>query len=202
MKQMAENNHSIQESRQVIGWVVQRISYTEVDYYPANPQRCYTTENPQIHTVDFSVSLQFTNGKSMEVAWKNFEIMAEEEYTAYGLSIRVHTENLTSLAGQRAWDVSEETPWMPLIGQPVQDLKIYWTQTLVETPRESKKLDYMHPQGIALVFPNEQTIFISIAEFQSGNLHKVVRGVNNLLVTSSEALAKQTNMLSEKASAM
>ncbi|RYZ62197.1 MAG: hypothetical protein EOO14_02980 [Chitinophagaceae bacterium] len=199
MQQTAENNYSIQESRQVIGWTVQNVSYTEVDYYPAHPQRCYTTENSQIHTVDFSVSLHFTNGKSMEISWKNFEIQAEEEYNAYGLSIRILAENAPSLAGQRTWDVSEETPWMQVVEQPVRDVKIYWSQTRVETPRETKELDFKHPQAIALHFPGDHTIFLSIAEFQSGNLHKVVRGVNNLLVTSNEVLARQTNMLSEKA---
>ncbi|NTS40627.1 hypothetical protein HRG84_06885 [Flavisolibacter sp. BT320] len=198
MQQTAVNNHSIEESRQVIGWTVQNITYTEVDYYPAHPQRCYTTENSQIHTVDFSVSLHFTNGKSMEISWKNFEILADEEYNTYGLSIRILQENAPSLAGQRTWDVSEETPWMQVIEQPVQDVIIYWSRPWVETPRETKELDFMHPQAIALDFPGAQTIFLSIAEFQSGNLHKVVRGVNNLLVTSNETLAKQTNMLSEK----
>lgn len=199
---MAQRNHSIQESRQVIGWVVQNVTYTEVDYYPANPQRCYTTENPQIHTVDFSVNLHFTNGKTMEITWKSFEIQAEQDYSAYGLSVHIENEKAQSLAGQRAWDVSGENPWMPLMNQPVQDLKIYWTQPWMETPTEKKEVDFKHPQAIGLVFPGNETIFISIAEFQSGNLHKVVRDVNNLLVTSNEALAKQTNMLSEKASAM
>lgn len=202
MKLTIRHNNFINECRQIVGCALQGVEYTEVDYYPAHPQPCYATDHPQIHTVDFSVRLHFTNHKTFEISWKNFEILDEEEYNAYGLNIRFNLEDKKRLAGQRTWDVSKESTWQQLLGQPVQDVKIYWTKTWVETPTETKELNHMHPQAIGLFFPGNQTIFISIAEFQSGNLHKVVRGVNNLLVTTDESLARKTNMLTAEVHAV
>jgi hypothetical protein len=190
-----------EESRQMIGWLVQQVDYTEVDYYPAHPQPCYATDHPQIHTVDFSIRLRFTNQQSVEISWKNFEGQDTENNT-YGLNISTGTTAQQSLAGQRTWDVSGENPWLDLIGQAVKDIKVYWTKAWSEIPEETKTSALQYPQAIALSFTNQKTIFISIAEFQAGNLHKVVRGANNLLVTTDESLAKQTNMLSEEATAI
>ena len=127
------------ESRQMIGWLVQQVDYTEVDYYPAHPQPCYATDHPQIHTVDFSIRLRFTNQQSVEISWKNFEGQDTENNT-YGLNISTGTTAQQSLAGQRTWDVSGENPWLDLIGQAVKDIKVYWTKAWSETPEEAKSV--------------------------------------------------------------
>lgn len=189
------------EYRQVIGWVVQQVAYTEVDYYPAHPQPCYATDHPQIHTVDFSISLYFTNDKKVEISWKSFEAQ-DETFNTYGLNLNFDATAQSSLPGQRTWNVTGENPWQDLTGKAVKDVKVYWTRTLSDTPEETNQSALLYPQAIAIAFDDTKTIFISIAEFQAGNLHKVVRGANNLLVTTDESLAKQTKMLSEEANAM
>lgn len=199
---LSETQNSLKhECRQVIGWVVQQVEYTEVDYYPAHPQPCYATDHPQIQTVDFSVRLFFTNHKNVEISWKNFEVK-DEPYNTYGLHLNFNATAQSSLPGQRTWNVTGESPWQDLTGKAVKDVKVYWTRTWSETTEESKQSDLLCPQGIAFIFADGKTIFISIAEFQAGNLHKVVRGANNLLVTTDESLAKKTNMLSEEANAI
>jgi hypothetical protein len=174
------------------------VEYTEVDYFPADPQPSYKTEHYQIHTVDFSVHLYFTNNKSIEISWKNFEVLEEEEYNVYGLDVCFGHGLKKGLPGQRTWDVSKEGIWQDLIGQSIEDIKAYWSKTYVETPKERKEFDSLRLQAVAYVFSNNKTIVVSIAELQSGNLQKVVRGTNNLLVTTNESLAKKTNMLSEE----
>lgn len=199
---LSESQNSLKdEYRQVIGWVVQQVEYTEVDYYPVHPQPCYATDHPQIQTVDFSVRLYFTNHKTVEISWKNFEVRDERNNT-YGLNLNVDATAQSSLPGQRTWNVTNESPWQDLAGKAVKDVKVYWTRTWSETAEEAKQSDLLYPQGISFSFVDGKTIFISIAEFQAGNLHKVVRGANNLLVTTDESLAKQTNMLSEEANAI
>ncbi|HEV7330324.1 MAG TPA: hypothetical protein VGN63_04730 [Flavisolibacter sp.] len=201
MKLSIHQTNFMDESRQMIGWVLRQVDYTEVDYYPAHPQPCYATDHPQIHTVDFSVRLYFTNDKTVEISWKSYD-QVKEEYNAYGLNISLNTGAQKGQAGQRTWNVSDENSWKEIVGQEVQDVRIYWTKAWIETPQATKELNLLYPQAIVLSFANQKTMFISIAEFQAGNLHKVVRGANNLLVTTDESLARQTNMLAEEANAI
>lgn len=199
MKTSIRDADFAKENLQVIGQALQQVDYTEVDYYPAHPQPCFTTDHSQIHTVDFAVCLYFSNGKTLEITWKNFQVKDKETYNVYGLHIGEAMQDQKSVAGQRTWNVSEEGIWQEVIGQRIKEVNVFWSKARVEGPEREKELDYFHLQAIALKFENQKTIIISMAELQAGNSTKVVRGTNNLLITTDESLARKTNMLSEEA---
>lgn len=72
--------------RQVIGWTIHKVDYTEIDYYPDSSQPCYKTDYPEIDSVDFSVTLYMTNDRIVEIFW-------DDEFYFYGIGIKLNEKS-------------------------------------------------------------------------------------------------------------
>lgn len=94
----------------------------------------------------------------------------------------------------KKWDVSKEIIWLDCLGHTICDLKIYWEETWVENSETKIRNYFTYPQTLKLFFSNNEKIFISAAEFKHGNNKEALTGMDNLLVTSNDELAKQTKM--------
>lgn len=166
--------------RQLVGWTIQKIIYTEADLTPVDPQRYYRTDNPHIHSVDFSVVLLSSDSQFVEIYWREF-------FHIYELSLQLNRK--INYKGSQSWEATDEAMWKPFVGETIQEVTVY--RATVETFSKAKSKEKVpYPQTLALLFSNGSTIWISAAE--AGVRFETMHfGANNLLITIDEALKNQ-----------
>jgi hypothetical protein len=167
----------------IIGWKIQHVHYTEVDLYPASPRPYYRTENVRLHTVDIALCFSSALGQQAIIYW--------HEETPMHYSLQLKTGTGKEVAGQRTWEVSDESFWRDCPGQTVTDVEVLHAPSNTEARHSLVQNDPVYVQTLILHFSHGKTVIVSAAELPGNGQGKAVTGTNNLLVTDDETLARK-----------
>jgi hypothetical protein len=178
--------------RQIIGLTICRVEYAELPYVSTDSTPCYgyPTQFPNLHSVDYSISLHAETGQIAEIFWG-------AQFTQYDLCLELSAASINRLADdsfRRTVDVSGSDLWAKYIGTRITDIRIHWESFRMTEIFLLKTRRIVYPQDFQLTFSNNHTMFISLAELDRGG-NKVSKGCDNLMVTDNEELARQVNMI-------
>jgi hypothetical protein len=172
--------------RQLCGWQIQGVHYTEVDLCPARPRPYYQTDNPNLHTVDIALCLCSSAGQNATISWR--------EMTPSQHSLQLRLGAVNAMAGQRTWDASEESIWQALIGHSITGVDVLEAPLNQTTLQKGNEEPHSYVQTLVLWFSNGKPLFISAAELPLYGWGKAIRGADNLLITGDETLAKECEL--------
>jgi hypothetical protein len=180
--------HNIEESyREITGWMIQAVHYTEVDLYPASPRPYFRTDNPRLHTVDMALSFFASPGGWFTFLWR------EETPVQYGVHLELGERKKAD--GQRTWNVSEEPFWRATLGHRISGVEVIGVPLDTGSRQEGRQHSATCVQTVVLHFSNGKAVFVSAAELPLSGQGKAILGTNNLLVADDETLAKQCNLI-------
>lgn len=174
MKTLSAPNDTFETaSKEMIGWRLSGVVYTEGDLFPAHPQPCYHTANNRYHSVDFSVMLRSEDNQFAEIFWSENQS---------GFALKIHLNEKNHYKGGRTWNTTTENLWQPVIGKTISDVQVYRTGNSKNKKNEKPRLPFV----LALRFSNNQTVYIGATEFTGSEPSPEI--ANNLLVTTDEKI--------------
>ncbi|MCG8575972.1 MAG: hypothetical protein MI810_13875 [Flavobacteriales bacterium] len=168
--------------KELSGHVLMNVEYLEIDYQLEEPS--YKTQYENIHSVDFSILIT-TNQGHVEFFW-------DDQFFQYGVGARINKP--TVFSNYKKWNINHDGLWSGLVGSTIETIQVDWETVKIFT-ENSVGTEYLYPQSIRIDFENQNSIFISAAEFLSEK-DKTVQGFcDNLTVTNSESIAREVKMI-------
>ena len=109
-------------------------------------------------------------------------------------SLQLKTGTGKEVAGQRTWEVSDESFWRECLGQTITDVDVLHAPLITESTHAFTQNDPLYVQTLILHFSGGKAVIVSAAELPGNGQGKAVPGTNNLLVTDDEMLARECQM--------
>jgi hypothetical protein len=162
----------------LIGFVVNRVNYFEIDYQDGRP---YFRDHPETgHFLDFGVEMVDSSGRCACITW-------DGTFFQYGLGVFVDCPSGEVMAGL-SYDVTNEPEWMPFIGRRISHVDSYWSWVADDMEPNAKRTYY--PQDIRLTFDNNRHMYFSAAQFfnDSGKLFGMS---DNVLIVFNDDVAER-----------
>lgn len=175
---------------QLIGKKVLHVTYTEPETRPLQAHPGYQTDHPGVHMVDRPVRLYVSGQSAIEISWNTIRVYWDDEFLNYGIKAKKVAAD--SPAEDRGWNVSAVDFWQDVVGQDITGFSLQTEKIWVESPKTGVPMDFSYPKTIAVSFANGKTVYFSVAEYKAGHRYTVVRGIANLLVTTTPAAVALT----------